>query len=396
MLRNLVVPAVLVATAMLSGCQAMLKDELPTKEIPQEQTSKAEVSDVTTEKTTETEIPVEKPVTPVVPVPPKNIITIEETVIQKPAHFQGRLVLGLHETATLPNLNLTMDTKLDTGAEITSADARNIQLFERDKKRWVKFELHRTSKGIIPMELPVRDIIRIRRPGSTAAERPTVNMTISTGEITQQVEVSLTDRSNYDYPLLIGRNLMQDLAVVDVSQSYVAEQKVLEKRSRTEEAPAGKKSFSTTVVKPVSTDGLETFGAIEGMQLPELGITLKARIDTGALTSSLDARDIDLFKKNGASWARFKLPDSKGELIELEHPITRFLLIKRHGLESERRAVITIPARIGNVIRPTQFSLRSRESYEFPILVGVRFLEDAAIVDVSKEYITGTHRRDSE
>ena len=118
---------------------------------------------------------------------------------------------------------------------------RNIELFERDRKKWVKFELHRTSKGVHPMELPVREIIRIRRPGSSAVERPVVGMTINIGEITLPVDVSLTDRENYSYPLLIGRNFMQDLAVIDVEKKDIADIKVIGNRSRPDRSSSGKK-----------------------------------------------------------------------------------------------------------------------------------------------------------
>ena len=386
MLRNLVVPAVFIATTLLTGCQAFHNRETPPKTTEQ-QTPETEVSEPKPEPG-ETQPSQEKPVAePETPPAPKNIITVHEEILQTPTHIDGRQVLGLYEKARLPDLELNMEAKMDTGAEISSVDARNIELFERDRKKWVKFELHRTSRGVKPMELPVKEIVRIRRPGSTAAERPVVNMTISIGEITQPIDVSLTTRENYSYPLLIGRNFMQDLTVVDVEKSHIADIKVIGNRSRQIEAPEGKKSYSQKVRQPVSIDGLTVIGSLEHMSLESTGLNLTARIDTGAVTSSLDARDIEVFTRNKADWVRFKTPDTKGELITMEQPVTRFVQIKRHGLENQRRPVITMDARIGNIKRPTQFTLRSRESYDYPILVGVRFLESKAIVDVSRKFV---------
>ena len=387
MLRNLVVPAVFIATTLLTGCQAFQNKELPPKETTEQKAPETEVSEPESgsEETRKTEDnAVEEPVTPT---PPKNIISVHEEILQTPVHIDGRQVLGLYENASLPDLELEMPAKMDTGAEISSVDARNIELFERDRKKWVKFELHRTTKGVHPMELPVKDIIRIRRPGSTSIERPVVSMTISIGEITLPVDVSLIDRENYSYPLLIGRNFMQDLAVIDVEKTDIADIKMIGNRSRQIEAPQGKKSYKATVRQPVSIDGLKVIGALEHMLLTGTDLSLIARIDTGALTSSLDARDIGFFRRNNADWVRFKTPDGKGELITLEKPLTRFVQIKRHGLENDRRPVITMDAQIGSIKRPTQFTLRSRENYDYPILVGVRFLESKAIVDVSREYV---------
>ena len=387
MLRNLVVPAVFIATTLLAGCQAFQNREMPAKTTEQQIISETDVSESGPDSE-EIQSKKDKSATkPETPPAPKNIIAVHEEILQTPAHIDGRQVLGLYEKATFPDLNLSIEAKLDTGADISSADARNIELFERDRKKWVKFELHRTSKGIRPMELPVKEIIKIRRPGSDAIERPVVSMTISIGELTQPVDVSLTDRDNFDFPLLIGRNFVQDLAVVDVEKEHIADVKVIGNRSRRIEAPQGKKSYTRKIRQPVSVEGLTVVGALEHVYLSGTDLRLGARIDTGADTSSIDARDIELFTRNQSRWVRFKIPDTKGELVTMEQPVTRFVRIKRHGLENDRRPVITMDARIGSIKRPTQFTLRSREDYEYPILVGARFLESKAIVDVSREFV---------
>ena len=394
MLRTLVVPAVFIATAILTGCQAIQKNELPLKETTKQQTSQSESS----EPTSESKIPLApdaKPAEQPVAAPePKNIITVKEEVIQIPAHMDGRLVLGLSETASLPNLELSIRAKLDTGAENTSADARNITLFERDRKKWVKFELARTSKGSIPLELPVKETIKIKRPGSPSVNRLVVSMTIAIGDITQPVDITLTDREQFEFPLLVGRNFMQDLAVIDVHQNDIADMKVIETRTRQIEAPLSSKPYTKRIRQRVSIEGLKVLGSLENMSIPGININLPARIDTGAKTSSLDARNLKIFTKEKKNWVRFEIPDTKGQLISIEKPVTRFISIKRHGLANERRPVVAINAQIGDLVRLTQFSLRSREGYKYPILVGVRFLENTAVVDVSQEFTTSIAQRD--
>ena len=379
MLRNLVVPAAIIATALMTGCQSVQDNKSHPGIQPEPKVADPSVEPVSTPTpaTTKEKQPgardqVGKTSCYCVIFQTENIITIREQIIQTPAHLEGRLVLGIQEEALLPDLNLQLTAKLDTGASSTSIDARNIQLFERDSKKWVKFEIFRTSNGAKPMELPVKDIIKIKRPGLKAIGRPVVSMTITIGDLTQQVLVTLTDRKKYKYPLLIGRDFIQDLAVVDVNQKNIAEKSLIGSRSLKITAPKGQSSFTKTISQPVSIKGLATLGAIESVTLPDSGITLKARIDTGAKTSSLDARALEVFQKNKKKWVRFKVP-YKGKMISMEHPVTRFHRIKRHDKESERRPVITINARIGNLVRPTQFSLRSREGYEYPVLIGERF-----------------------
>lgn len=114
---------------------------------------------------------------------------------------------------------------------------------------------------------------------------------------------------------------------------------------------------------------------------------LQARVDTGAETSSLDARDLEEFEKNGQPWVRFKLISNE-QSFNLELPVSRIAEIKRHGgLESQRRPVVSIKTRVGNIDKVTEFTLRDRSSYEFPVLLAEQFLANTALVDVSEEYI---------
>ena len=384
MFRNLVLLALFVlTTVILTGCQTVLYKPFPAKDdsgitqpIPASEQSERLM--VPSRQEGRTMPPGETGET--------HEITIHEHTIQTPSHLDGRLILGINETATLPNLNLEMDAKMDTGAENSSVDARNIQFFERDGKKWVKFDLYRTSKGVVPMDLPVKSITKIKRPGLASVERPIVLMTITIGDITQSVPVSLTDRSDYDSPLLIGRSFMQDLAVVDVSQKHIATRSVISSNNCKAVVPVIQKSYTRTIIKPVNIEGLVTVGAVEHMVLPDTGAVFNARIDTGATTSSIDARNIELFEKDGKDWVRFQLTNSMGNLVSIQEQVIKFVLIKRHEEEPERRPVVTLNARIGNIFVPTQFTLRNREHYDFPALIGACFLEKRALVDVSKEY----------
>ncbi len=383
MLRNLALPVFIFFIMSLTGCQSLLLRERPAQD-------DSVVSSIPVpEQPRQPVVAPQRPqVSPTPPAPKTHTITIHEQTIQTPTHVDGRLVLGTREMATLPNLNLKMEAKLDTGAENSSVDARNIQFFERDGKKWVKFDLPRTSTGTIPQEMPIKGTTRIKRPGLPSIERPVVMMTITIGDITQSVPVSLINRGNFDAPLLIGRSFMQDLAVIDVNQQYIATKSVIDTRKRQAVVPIAQKSHTKAIIQPVNVDGLTTLGAVEHIVLPDSGTTLKARIDTGARTSSIDARDIQVFEKDGARWVSFGLVNSAGEIITMEEPITRFARIKRHNEEPERRPVVTLNTQIGDLLVPTQFTLRNRENYEYPALIGARFLEKRALVDVSTEYAT--------
>ncbi|PJE80200.1 hypothetical protein CI610_00813 [invertebrate metagenome] len=315
----------------------------------------------------------------------KHKKAMRQAIYQIPSHIEGRLLVGRSEKAFLPEQELALEAKMDTGAAVSSIDARSQQIFERDGKKWVKFIVARSSESDASIELPVKRMILIKRPNEDPVERPVVEMTVSVGDITQQIEISLTNRTNYEFPLLLGRNFLRDMVVVDVSKSFVSQEKLLKtqslKRSATSNQPV-----ATRILKPVAINNVPVLGAVETISFPEVKETLPARIDTGAKTSSIDARNIETFKKENHHWVRFslRLPDDKKHTIEL--PVSRFVLIKRHGLPSERRPVVKMQVIIGDITAKTEFTLRNRKDYDYPVLIGVRFLNNTAIVDVSKKF----------
>jgi len=66
------------------------------------------------------------------------------------------------------------------------------------------------------IEKPVSRVVQIKRHGKTSQDRYVVKMRLILGERSQVVEVSLTDRSQFIYPILIGRNFLRDYYIVDV------------------------------------------------------------------------------------------------------------------------------------------------------------------------------------
>lgn len=135
-----------------------------------------------------------------------------------------KLLVGELEQVWLQNLQLLLPARIDTGAETASLDARNIELFERNSRRWVRFEiLHPQTGEPLSLERKLRRMVVIMQSNSDQAERrPVIKMGITIGHISQTAEFTLSDRSHLDYQVLIGRNILMDVMVVDVSQKNIA------------------------------------------------------------------------------------------------------------------------------------------------------------------------------
>ena len=134
---------------------------------------------------------------------------------------------------------------------------------------------------------------------------------------------------------------------------------------------------------------LRIVGQVEYVDVMPINMRKKARIDTGAETTSIDASDIVEFERDGKRWVKFKVEDRRtGEVSEIKAQVVRWVRIKQHGVENVRRQVVQLELRMGDIHDKVEVTLADRERFDFPILVGRNFLQGRAVVDVSRKYLT--------
>ena len=146
----------------------------------------------------------------------------------------------------------------------------------------------------------------------------------------------------------------------------------------------------------------ETLGFVEWVVMNDTGLRLKARLDTGAKTSSLHAVNVEEFKKDDQKWVKFQIPladhkdqpaegniDHEEIILELERPVERTVLIKRKGAPSQRRYVVVMDFCISGTSHETQFSLTDRGNFSYPVLLGRRFMrDDNILIDSADSFIS--------
>jgi hypothetical protein len=140
-------------------------------------------------------------------------------------HEDGKLLLGRYEWVSLPAQQLTLPARVDSGANTSSLHAVNLREFERDGKSWVGFETHYQPRNNEPplkaeIEAPIIRRVRIIQASGTEA-RPVVSLPMKLGSLVQDIEFTLSDRGDLTFPILLGRRFMMDIAVIDVSRTYV-------------------------------------------------------------------------------------------------------------------------------------------------------------------------------
>lgn len=134
------------------------------------------------------------------------------------------------------------------------------------------------------------------------------------------------------------------------------------------------------------------FGWVEKGTLEPWGVEVKAKLDSGALTSSLDARDIERFDKEGEKWVRFRLKledEANGETFSewLELPLYRSLRLRGAG-GVDRRPVVLMKICMGDTVYEEQFSLRDRGDMNYPLLLGRRTIGHLGLLDVRSTFLT--------
>lgn len=140
---------------------------------------------------------------------------------------------------------------------------------------------------------------------------------------------------------------------------------------------------------PEAPEQMRILGWLENVALMPEGIVLKAKMDTGATTSSLNALNKETFERDGKEWIAFDIidPDDKTNKIRLEREITRHVRIIRHSGNHQRRPVIEMGLCMGDVYRKKEISLIDRTELSYQLLVGRNHMAGAVLVDPKERYL---------
>jgi hypothetical protein len=127
-------------------------------------------------------------------------------------------------------------------------------------------------------------------------------------------------------------------------------------------------------------------GWVERVRILEAAIEVRAKLDTGARHSSLNATNLHEFQRGGEDWVRFCLRNYKNRVVTIERPVVRMARIKSHFSESHIRPVIELTLCVGGLARKVEVNLTDRENFNYQLLVGRSFLRHGILVDSAVIY----------
>lgn len=153
-------------------------------------------------------------------------------------------------------------------------------------------------------------------------------------------------------------------------------------------AQGKQQNYNLTAEQKITQLGQETqavvknvIGAVENVRVIPGNVVLKARIDTGATTSSLGVDSYEMSTEDGKEWVEMTLDGFKSK-----HKVVKYILIKQHDAASIKRPVIRLRLILGNVSETVNVTLADRSNFKYKLLIGRNFLYDHFIVDVSLKY----------
>lgn len=141
-------------------------------------------------------------------------------------HKQAFLpAIGWREWVSLPDLGIDrIKVKVDTGARTSALHAYRVTTFTKDNATYVRFFVHpaqRKKKPEIECTALVVDRRAVTDSGGKTTERFVIRTTLDAGVHSWPIELTLTNRDEMGFRMLLGRQAVRRRFVVDPGSSYL-------------------------------------------------------------------------------------------------------------------------------------------------------------------------------
>lgn len=135
-----------------------------------------------------------------------------------------KLIIGKEEWCELPALYLpTIKARIDSGARTSALHAENIEIYQTRGERWVRFDIHPIQKDkriTVHCRAPLVDEREVKSSSGHTEKRPVIETAIRLGNLTQTIQLTLTNRDALGYRMLLGREAMQGRMLIDPEKSF--------------------------------------------------------------------------------------------------------------------------------------------------------------------------------
>ncbi|EKA5636118.1 ATP-dependent zinc protease [Vibrio navarrensis] len=136
-----------------------------------------------------------------------------------------KLIIGNTEAVCLPELGIThLETRIDTGAQTSSLHVDNLLCLRKKGRKYVEFDLHPDVyhlEKIVRCSAPLKACRKVKSSNGTFEHRCVIETLLRMGDQEWPIEITLSNRQDMTYMMLLGRQGMSDKVLVDPSQSHI-------------------------------------------------------------------------------------------------------------------------------------------------------------------------------
>ena len=145
-------------------------------------------------------------------------------------------IIGWREWVALPDLGVSrIKAKVDSGARSSSLHASNIEPFVKDNKDWVRFDIRprqRSNTPVVHAESEVHEYRFVRSSSGVETERPVIVTQIKMMGQIWQIELTLADRNEMGFRMLLGREAFRGKFLLDAGNSFFGGKPIRKKKKK--------------------------------------------------------------------------------------------------------------------------------------------------------------------
>ncbi len=144
--------------------------------------------------------------------------------------MSNKLIIGSIEACDLPEIGINnLQVRIDTGAKTSSLHVDNLEKYTEQGKPWVRFDIHPDVydiKKVTSCKAALHDVRSIKSSNGTSEVRYVIKTLMRLGDQSWPIEITLTNRSDMSYLMLLGRQGMGKKVLVNPAKSFLLTQKV--------------------------------------------------------------------------------------------------------------------------------------------------------------------------
>jgi hypothetical protein len=136
-----------------------------------------------------------------------------------------KLTIGWREWVALPGLGVDgIKAKIDSGARSSALHAYDVEIVDRGGQEYVVFKVlpyQRSTQSAVHAEAPLLEVRSVRNSGGHVENRPVIETPLKIGEREHLIELTLTSRDEMGFRLLLGRQAVRKIFVIDPGRSFL-------------------------------------------------------------------------------------------------------------------------------------------------------------------------------